>query len=78
MQQSKSIERYIILFIPWLLALACKSDSVLSYFIAWGGSFFIFLITLTGWVRPIPNDRPIAEQLMRPLFIIQIIFAGYM
>lgn len=78
MQQSKSIERYIVLFIPWLLALACKSDSVLSYFIAWGGSFFIFLITLTGWVRPIPNDRPIAEQLMRPLFIIQIIFAGYM
>ncbi|WP_413666191.1 exosortase Y-associated Wzy-like protein [Mucilaginibacter sp. Mucisp86] len=78
MQQSKSIERYIVLFIPWLLALACKSDSVLSYFVAWGGSFFIFLITLTGWVRPIPNDRPIAEQLMRPLFIIQIIFAGYM
>ncbi|UOE48332.1 hypothetical protein MTO98_28385 [Mucilaginibacter sp. SMC90] len=78
MQQSKSIERYIILFIPWLLALACKSDSVLSYFIAWGGSFFIFLITLTGWVRPIPGDRPMAEQLMRPLFIIQIIFAGYM
>jgi len=78
MQNSKSIERYIVLFIPWLLALACKSDSVLSYFIAWGGSFFIFLITLTGWVRPIPNDRPMAEQLMRPLFIIQIIFAGYM
>ncbi|QTE36660.1 hypothetical protein J3L18_26615 [Mucilaginibacter gossypii] len=78
MQQSKSIERYIVLFIPWLLALACKSDSVLSYFIAWGGSFFIFLITLTGWVRPIPDDRPMAEQLMRPLFIIQIIFAGYM
>lgn len=78
MQQSKSIERYIVLFIPWLLALACKSDSVLSYFVAWGGSFFIFLITLTGWVRPIPNDRPMAEQLMRPLFIIQIIFAGYM
>ncbi|WDZ99548.1 exosortase Y-associated Wzy-like protein [Mucilaginibacter sp. SJ] len=78
MQNSKSIERYIVLFIPWLLALACKSDSVLSYFIAWGGSFFIFIITLTGWVRPIPNDRPMAEQLMRPLFIIQIIFAGYM
>jgi hypothetical protein len=78
MQNSKSIERYLVLFIPWLLALACKGDSVLSYFIAWGGSFFIFLITLTGWVRPIPNDRPMAEQLMRPLFIIQIIFAGYM
>ncbi|PWK79885.1 hypothetical protein LX99_00345 [Mucilaginibacter oryzae] len=75
---SKAIERYIVLYIPWLLALMCKSDSVLSYLVAWLGSFFIFLITLSGWVRPIPKDRTMAEQLMRPLFIIQIIFAGYM
>ncbi len=77
-KNSSAIERYIVLFIPWLLALLCKGDSVLSYFIAWIGSFFIFFITLTGWVRPIPKDRPIADQLMRPLFIMQIIFAGYM
>ena len=35
-------------------------------------------MTLTGRIRPLPNDRPFAEQLMRPMFIIQIIFAGYM
>jgi hypothetical protein len=77
-ENSKAIERYIVLFVPWLLALMCKGDSVLSYLIAWLGSFFIFLISLTGWVRPIPKDRSTAEQLMRPIFIIQIIFAGYM
>ena len=77
-ENSKAIERYIVLFVPWLLALMCKGDSLLSYFIAWFGSFFIFLISLSGWVRPIPKDRSMAEQLMRPIFIIQIIFAGYM
>lgn len=76
--RAKSLERYLMLFIPWILALLFKSDNILSYFIAWGGSFFIFVITLTGWVKPIPKDRPVAAQLMRPLFIIQIIFAGYM
>ena len=33
---------------------------------------------MTGWVRPIPKDLPFSEQLMRPIFLVQIIFAGYM
>jgi hypothetical protein len=60
------------------LATLFDSDPATSYLIAWLGSFFIFCITLTGWVKPIPNDRSFSEQLMRPLFIMQIIFAGYM
>jgi hypothetical protein len=72
------LERIIVLFIPWILAALFKSDSELSYMIAWLGSFLIFLLTLTGWVKPIPNDRSVAEQLMRPIFLVQIIFAGYM
>jgi hypothetical protein len=71
-------ERYLALYVPWLLALLFQSDPVISYFIAWLGSFFIFYITLTGWVKPIPDDRSFSEQLMRPLFIMQIIFAGFM
>jgi hypothetical protein len=63
---------------PWLLAMLFNSDPVISYLIAWLGSFFIFYITLSGWVKPIPDDRSFSEQLMRPLFIMQIIFAGYM
>jgi len=67
-----------VLFVPWGLSMLFQSDPILSYFIAWLGSFFIFVITLTGWVRPIPDDRTVAEQLMRPIFLVQIIFAGYM
>ncbi|HVW15738.1 MAG TPA: hypothetical protein VHB54_18045 [Mucilaginibacter sp.] len=71
------IERYIVLYLPWLFATIFKSDPELSYFIAWLGSFLIFYLTLSGWVKPLPDDRSVSEQLMRPLFLVQIIFAGY-
>lgn len=73
-----SLEKYLVLFAPWGLAELLQDEPVFSFFIAWLGSFFIFYIALTGWVRPLPKDRPIAEQLMRPIFLVQIIFAGYM
>ena len=76
--ESKGPERYLALFLPWALASVFASDPALSYLIAWVGSFFIFLLSLTGWVRPIPADLRFSDQLMRPLFVMQIIFAGYM
>src|SRR5579862_3821548 len=72
-----NIERYIVLYIPWLLSLFFQSDPEFSYIIAWLGSFVIFYLSLTGWIRPLPKDRSMAEQLMRPIFLVQIIFAGY-
>jgi hypothetical protein len=72
-----SLEKYLTLYIPWALALLFQDDPELSYLIAWLGSFFIFYITLTGWVKPLPDDLSISEQLMRPIFLIQIIYAGY-
>jgi hypothetical protein len=72
------LERIIVLFIPWILAAMLSSDYELSYLIAWLGSFLIFFLTLTGWVKPLPDDLTMAEQLMRPVFLVQIIFAGYM
>nr|WP_294943203.1 hypothetical protein [uncultured Mucilaginibacter sp.] len=78
MNGNRGFERFIVLFIPWILASLFQSDQLVSYWIAWGGSFLIFFSTLTGWVKPIPDDRPFSEQLMRPLFIMHIIFAGYM
>lgn len=72
------LERVLVLFIPWILSALFKSDPELSYMLAWLGSFFIFLLTLTGWVKALPDDRSVAEQLMRPIFLVQIIFAGYM
>ncbi|WP_259065400.1 exosortase Y-associated Wzy-like protein [Mucilaginibacter sp. X4EP1] len=78
MKSGNALERYIVLFIPWALSLLLSSDPVLSYFTAWLGSFLIFFLTLSGWVKPLPDDRSFGEQLMRPVIIIQIIFAGYM
>ncbi|MDP9046839.1 MAG: hypothetical protein M3N14_01800 [Bacteroidota bacterium] len=72
------IERFLVLYIPWGLASLLQVDPVLSYFIAWFGSFIIFYLSLSGWLVPLPADRPIAEQLMRPIFLVQVIFAGYM
>ena len=76
--KSVSLERFIVLYIPWGLSLLFSSEPQLSYVIAWLGSLMIFYLSLTGWVRPLPEDRTIAEQLMRPIFLVQIIFAGYM
>lgn len=77
MNKEIKFERLLALYIPWVLSLLFESDPSLSYFIAWLGSFYIFSITLTGWVKPLPNDRSFAEQLMRPILLVQIIFAGY-
>jgi hypothetical protein len=78
MKSGAAVEKYILLYLPWGLSLLLQSNPLVSYFTAWLGSFFIFYVTLTGKIRPLPADRPVAEQLMRPIFIVQIIFAGYM
>ena len=75
--RSNSIEKYAILFIPWALSLIFQSNPILSFLTAWAGSFFIFYITLTGKIQQLPADRPLSEQLMRPIFLVQIVFAGY-
>src|SRR5258708_1612425 len=78
MKNRFSLERFLALYIPWLLALLFKADPEVSYIIAWLGSFLILYLTLSGWVTPLPGDLKISEQLMRPIFLVQIIFAGYM
>jgi hypothetical protein len=78
MRNQSPFSKYLILFVPWFLAWIVQSLPILSYLIAWSGSLLIFAITISGWVNPIPKDLTLSEQLMRPLFMIQIIFAGYM
>ena len=78
MNDKKPLAAYAILYVPWLLSLAFYDSAIFSYLIAWLGSFFIFYISLTGKLKPLPTDRALAEQLMRPLFLMQIIFAGFM
>ncbi|ASU36777.1 exosortase Y-associated Wzy-like protein [Mucilaginibacter xinganensis] len=78
MKKGNDITKFFLLFAPWALAMLFEPSPVTSYFIAWLGSFFIFYVTLTGKIKPLPADRTFGEQLMRPIFIIQIVFAGYM
>ncbi len=76
-ENAKPLERYFLLYLPFILATLFKSDAVISYFIAWLGSFFLFFVCYSGWIKRLPTDRPTAEQLMRPVFLVQIIFIGY-
>lgn len=78
MDRNTPIERYLLLYVPWGLSILFQSDPILSYFTAWLGSFVIFFLSLSGWLKPLPKDLKISEQLMRPIFLIQIIFVGYM
>ncbi|MFA6246617.1 MAG: hypothetical protein WC615_06730 [Mucilaginibacter sp.] len=77
MSTKVNVKRFLALYLPWGLATLLQSDPVLSYFIAWAGSFFIFFITLSGWIVPLPTDLSLGGQLMRPIFLVHIIFAGY-
>ncbi|GAB3927736.1 exosortase Y-associated Wzy-like protein [Mucilaginibacter myungsuensis] len=78
MDSELRIERFAMLYIPYALALLLADDPYWSYLIAWLGSFYIFFLTLSGSIRPLPDDHPLGEQLMRPIFLVQIVFAGYM
>ncbi|PAW93470.1 hypothetical protein CKK33_08185 [Mucilaginibacter sp. MD40] len=75
---SRGLERYLLLYIPWVLAYLLRADPVMSYFISWLGSFYIFYMCYTGKIKPMPKDLSVGEQIMRPVYIVQIIFIGYM
>jgi hypothetical protein len=68
----------ILIYVPWFLAIVTQLDPVTSYFIAWLGSFYIFYLTLFSKVKFIPHDLPLTRQVMRPIVLIQLIFAGFM
>lgn len=71
-------ERFLLLILPWILSVLFNAIPLISYFIAWFGSFYIFYLSVKGHIKPIPHDLKFSEQLMRPLFLPHIIFAGYM
>jgi len=67
---------YAMLYVPALLAWLFAFDPLLSFGIAWAGSWWILWMSMSGRIRPLPGDRPWAEQLFRPLFLSQIMFFG--
>jgi hypothetical protein len=66
-----------LLFVPFALAELLAPAPVASYVVAWGGSWIILYATITGKVRPLPDDRPLARQILRPLIFTQVIFVSY-
>jgi hypothetical protein len=68
----------ILIYIPWLVSVMVQLDPVISFFTAWLGSFFIFYWTLLSNVKFVPHDMPLNKMVMRPIVIIQLIFAGFM
>jgi len=69
---------YVGLYLPVLLTWILVAAPILSYAVAWLGSGWILWLSITGRVRPLPGDRTWDEQLFRPLFLTQGMFAGYL
>ncbi len=70
--------RYFLLYIPFAVAWLFSNQPHISYLIAWAGSFLIFYLSYSNLIKKLPDDMPFLEQLMRPIFLMHIIFAGYM
>jgi len=77
-KESSGAGKYLLLYVPFLVSLLFSGSVPTSYFIAWLGSFFIFFISFTNKIKPTHKGIPLAEKIFRPLFLTQLIFAGYM
>ncbi|WP_118829972.1 exosortase Y-associated Wzy-like protein [Salinibacter ruber] len=69
--------RYGLLFIPYILAALLQEAPTASYLVAWGGSFWILYLTLSGSIRALPNGQSLAQHLFRPIGFTHLIYAGY-
>jgi hypothetical protein len=68
----------LLIYLPWLLAHLFKFDPKLSFFTAWIGSFFIFYISISSSLAPLNTNKNFLIPVMKPIVLIQIIFAGFM
>ena len=68
--------KYLALYMPWAIVPGFKTDPHILYHCV-ARVIFYFLYNSKRWVKPYRKTE-IAEQLMRPIFLVQIIFAGYM
>lgn len=66
------------LFSPWLLSCTISYNPVASYFCAWLGSLFIFYHSVFSVLKPLTRDGQLKHQIMRPMILIQLVFAGLM
>jgi hypothetical protein len=59
-----------------VLAALLQDVPSASYLIAWGGSFWIFYLALSGTVKTLPGGGSLARQLFRPIGVTHLVFAG--
>jgi len=78
MQNNNPTKLILTLYLPVLIAYLLINSPIISYFVAWFGSLFIFYTTILSPAAIINQDLPIHKQIMRPLFLTQLIFAGFM
>ena len=69
--------KYPQLFLPFLVAELLAFAPTASYLTAWMGSLGILYATITGKIKPLPADRPLARQILRPILFTQVIFVSY-
>lgn len=76
--ESRKLKLIAVLFSPWILALIFQDSPLASYLIAWTGSFFIFYWSILSPMRFVPADATPGNRIMRPLVLLQLVFAGFM
>lgn len=78
MQNNTPTRLILILYFPVLVSYLLINSPIISYFVAWFGSLFIFYTSILSPAAIINQDLPIHKQIMRPIFLTQLIFAGFM
>lgn len=78
MQNNNPFKLILTLYLPVLISYILINSPITSYFIAWFGSLFIFYTSILSPAAIIKTDLPIHKQIMRPIFLTQLIFAGFM
>lgn len=77
-ENTAKITLLLTITLPWLIAQLLTHHPVLSFIMAFMGSFFIFYATILSPIKCMSNDRIASQQVMRPIILLQLIFAGYM
>ncbi|MDQ0967624.1 hypothetical protein QFZ20_003027 [Flavobacterium sp. W4I14] len=78
MQNNTPTKLILTLYFPVLVSYLLINSPIISYFVAWFGSLFIFYTTILSPAAIIKQDLPVHKQIMRPIFLTQLIFAGFM
>jgi len=63
--------------VPYGLSVLAGNKTDAGYWLAWLGSWFIILVTLSGFAKPLPENKPWHQQFLRPFVLPHLIYAGY-